>query len=151
MSKKGELLIEHLLKNIAFLQREKFATTCQNLSKSPRLTVPPQYQAVVSRPTTGWAGTGHCSATLQGQRCKPAKTQSLALFAVPPYPKPTNSGSTCVTPAFLYGTETLALMTELQQQMLQLASVRKQLGSKNSYHQDLTRVTRADRRRTMEF
>ena len=32
--------IEHVFKNIAFLQREKFATTCQNLSMSPRLTVP---------------------------------------------------------------------------------------------------------------
>ena len=38
--------------------------------------------------------------------------------------------STCVTPAWLYGTETLTLI-ELQQQRLH-ASVRKQLGPKNS-------------------
>ena len=43
--------------------------------------------------------------------------------------------STCVTPACLYGTQTLAL-TDLQQQR-----VRKQLGTK------IARVTRADRRR----
>ena len=48
--------------------------------------------------------------------------------------------STCVTPACLYGTETLAL-TEIQQQRLQL---RKQLGPK------IARVTRADRR-SIEF
>ena len=31
--------IEHVFKNIIAFPREKFATKCQNLSKSPRLTV----------------------------------------------------------------------------------------------------------------
>ncbi len=43
--------------------------------------------------------------------------------------------STCVTSPCLYGTETLA-MTELQQQRLQLASVRKLLGTKNCKSND---------------
>ena len=46
--------------------------------------------------------------------------------------------STCVTPACLYGTETLAL-TELQQQRLQVCE--------NNWVRKIARVTRADRRR----
>ena len=46
--------------------------------------------------------------------------------------------STCVTPACLYGTETLA-MTELQQQRLQVCE--------NSWVRKIARVTRADMRR----
>ena len=46
--------------------------------------------------------------------------------------------STCVTPACLYGTETLAL-TELQQQRLQVC--------KHNWVRKIARVTRADRRR----
>ena len=46
--------------------------------------------------------------------------------------------STCVTPACLYGTETLA-MTELQQQRLQVCE--------NNWVRKIARVTRADRRR----
>ena len=48
--------------------------------------------------------------------------------------------STCVTPACLYGTETLAL-TELQQQRLQVCE--------NDWVRKIARVTRADRRRSM--
>ena len=44
--------------------------------------------------------------------------------------------STCVTPACLYGTETLA-MTELQQQRLQVCE--------NNCVRKIARVTRADR------
>ena len=50
--------------------------------------------------------------------------------------------STCVTPACLYGTETLAL-TELQQQRLQVCE--------NNWVRKIARVTRADRRRMVEF
>ena len=50
--------------------------------------------------------------------------------------------STCVTPACLYGTETLA-MTELQQQRLQVC--------KNNWVRKIARVKRADRRRMMEL
>ena len=50
--------------------------------------------------------------------------------------------STCVTPACLYGTETLAL-TELQQQRLQVCE--------NNWVRKIVRVTRADRRRMMEL
>ena len=50
--------------------------------------------------------------------------------------------STCVTRACLYGTETLAL-TELQQQRLQVCE--------NNLVQKIARVTRADRRRMVEF
>ena len=46
--------------------------------------------------------------------------------------------STCVTPACLYGTETLAL-TELQQQRLQVCEYK--------WIRKIARVTRADRRR----
>ena len=46
--------------------------------------------------------------------------------------------STCVTPAYLYGTETLAL-TELQQHRLQVYE--------NNWVRKIARVTRADRRR----
>ena len=45
--------------------------------------------------------------------------------------------STCVTPACLYGTETLAL-TELQQHRLQVCE--------NNWVQKIARVTKADRR-----
>ena len=48
---------------------------------------------------------------------------------------------TCVTPACLYGTETLAL-TELQQQRLQVC--------KHNWVRKIARVTRADRRRMVE-
>ena len=44
--------------------------------------------------------------------------------------------STCVTPACLYGTETLAL-TELQQQRLQVCE--------NNWARKIVRITRADR------
>ena len=50
--------------------------------------------------------------------------------------------STCVTPACLYGTETLAL-TELQQQRLQACE--------NNWVRKIARVTRADRRRMVEL
>ena len=50
--------------------------------------------------------------------------------------------STCVTPACLYGTETLAL-TELQQQRLQVCE--------NNWVRKIARVTRADRRRMAEL
>ena len=50
--------------------------------------------------------------------------------------------STCVTPACLYGTETLA-MTELQQQRLQVCE--------NNWVRKIARVTRADRRRMVEL
>ena len=50
--------------------------------------------------------------------------------------------STCVTPACLYGTETLAL-TELQQQKLQV--------SENNWVREIARVTRTDRRRMVEL
>ena len=50
--------------------------------------------------------------------------------------------STCVTPAWLYGTETLAL-TELQQQRLQVCE--------NNWVRKMARVTRADRRRMVEL
>ena len=50
--------------------------------------------------------------------------------------------STCVTPACLYGTGTLAL-TELQQQRLQVCE--------NNWVRKIARVTRADRRRTVEL
>ena len=50
--------------------------------------------------------------------------------------------STCVTPACLYGTETLAL-TELQQQRLQVCE--------NNWVRKIARVTRADRRRMVEL
>ena len=50
--------------------------------------------------------------------------------------------STCVTPACLYGTETLAL-TELQQQRRQM--------SENDWVRKIARVTRADRRRMVEL
>ena len=50
--------------------------------------------------------------------------------------------STCVTPACLYGTETLAL-TELQQQRLQVCE--------NNCVRKIARVTRADRRRMVEL
>ena len=50
--------------------------------------------------------------------------------------------STCVTPACLYGTETLAL-TELQQHRLQVCE--------NNWIRKIARVTRADRRRMVEF
>ena len=49
---------------------------------------------------------------------------------------------TCVTPAFLYGMETLA-MTELQQHMLQMCE--------NNWVRKTARVTRADRRRMVEL
>ena len=50
--------------------------------------------------------------------------------------------STCVTPACLYGMETLAL-TELQQQRLQVCG--------NNWVRKIARVTRADRRRMVEL
>ena len=50
--------------------------------------------------------------------------------------------STCVTPACLYGTETLAL-TELQQQRLQVCE--------NNWARKIARVTSADRRRMVEL
>ena len=50
--------------------------------------------------------------------------------------------STCVTPACLYGTETLAL-TELQQHRLQVC--------KNNLVRKIARVTRANRRRMVEL
>ena len=50
--------------------------------------------------------------------------------------------SPCVTPACLYGTETLAL-TELQQQRLQVCE--------NNWVRKLAMVTRADRRRMVEL
>ena len=50
--------------------------------------------------------------------------------------------STCVTPACLYGTETVAL-TELQQQRLQVCE--------NNWIRKIARVTRADRRRMVVF
>ena len=50
--------------------------------------------------------------------------------------------STCVTPACLYGTETLAL-TELQQQRLHLCE--------NNWVKTIARVTTADRRRMAEL
>ena len=50
--------------------------------------------------------------------------------------------STCVTPACLYRTETLAL-TELQQQRLQVCE--------NNWVRKIARVTRADRRRMVEL
>ena len=50
--------------------------------------------------------------------------------------------STCVTPACLYGTETLAL-TELQQQRLQVCE--------NNWVRKTARETRADRRRMVEL
>ena len=50
--------------------------------------------------------------------------------------------STCVTPACLYGTETLAL-TELQQQRLQVCE--------NNWVRKIARVTRTDRRRMVEL
>ena len=50
--------------------------------------------------------------------------------------------STCVTPACLYGTETLAL-AELQQQRLQVCE--------NNWVRKIARVTRADRRRVVEL
>ena len=50
--------------------------------------------------------------------------------------------STCVTPACLYGTETLAL-TELQQQRLQVCE--------NNWVRKIARVTRADRRSFVEL
>ena len=50
--------------------------------------------------------------------------------------------STCVTPACLYGTETLAL-AELQQQRLQVCE--------NNWVRNIARVTRADRRRVVEL
>ena len=50
--------------------------------------------------------------------------------------------STCVTPACLYGTETLAL-TELQQQRRQVCE--------NNWVRKIARVTRADRRRMVEL
>ena len=50
--------------------------------------------------------------------------------------------STCVTPACLYGTETLS-MTELQQQKLQVCE--------NNWVRKIARVTRADRRRMVEL
>ena len=50
--------------------------------------------------------------------------------------------STCVTPACLYGTETLAL-TELQQQRLQVCE--------NNWVRKIARVTRAHRRRMVEL
>ena len=49
--------------------------------------------------------------------------------------------STCVTPACLYGTETLAL-TELQQQRLQVC--------KKNWVRKISRVKRADRRKMVE-
>ena len=49
---------------------------------------------------------------------------------------------TCVTPACLYGTETLAL-TELQQQRLQVCE--------NNWVRKISRITRADRRRMVEL
>ena len=50
--------------------------------------------------------------------------------------------STCVTPACMYGTETLAL-TELQQHRLQVCE--------NNWVRKIARVTRADRRRMLEL
>ena len=50
--------------------------------------------------------------------------------------------SICVTPACLYGTETLAL-TELQQQRLQVCE--------NNWDRKIARVTRADRQRMLEI
>ena len=50
--------------------------------------------------------------------------------------------STCVTPASLYGTETLAL-TELQQQRLKVCE--------NNWVRKIARVTRADRRKMVEL
>ena len=50
--------------------------------------------------------------------------------------------STCVTPACLYGTETLAL-TELQQQRPQVCE--------NNWVRKIARVTRGDRRRMVEL
>ena len=50
--------------------------------------------------------------------------------------------STCVTPACLYGTETLA-MTELQQQKLQVCE--------NNWVRKIARVTRAHKRRMVEL
>ena len=50
--------------------------------------------------------------------------------------------STCVTPACLYGTETLAL-TDLQQQRLQVCE--------NNWIRKIARVTRAERRRMVEL
>ena len=49
---------------------------------------------------------------------------------------------TCVTPACLYGTETLA-MTELQQQRLQVCE--------NNWVRKIAIVTRADKRRIVEL
>ena len=50
--------------------------------------------------------------------------------------------STCVTPACMYGTDTLAL-TELQQQRLQVCE--------NTWVRKIARVTREDRRRMVEL
>ena len=50
--------------------------------------------------------------------------------------------STCVTPACLYGTETLT-MTELQQQRLQVCE--------NNWVRNIAGVIRADRRRMVEL
>ena len=50
--------------------------------------------------------------------------------------------STCVAPACMYGTETLAV-TELQQQRLQVCE--------NNWVRKIARVTRADRRRMVEL
>ena len=52
--------------------------------------------------------------------------------------------NTCVTPACLYGTETLA-MKELQQQWLQVSVC------ENNWVRKIARVTRADRRRMVEL
>ena len=51
--------------------------------------------------------------------------------------------STCMTPACLYGTETLA-MTERQQQTLRLQVC------ENNWVRKIARVTRADRRRMVK-
>ena len=53
-----------------------------------------------------------------------------------------NAMSTCVTPAGLYRTETMAL-TELQQHRLQVCE--------NNWVRKIARVTRADRRRMVEL
>ena len=50
--------------------------------------------------------------------------------------------NTCVTPACLYGTESLAL-TDLQQQRLQVCE--------NNWVRKIARVTRADKRRIVEL
>ena len=106
-------------------------------------------ELVGKKPTQGDSFEGHCVETgRRGERYveeyKPKRTRGerLRVNGGAADLKKSKVMSTYVTPACLYGTETLSL-SELQQQRLQVCE--------NNWVRKIARVTRADRRRMVEL